>query len=112
MFFEEALLALSDPPITEAVQQHLCRAHSADSSTRRVRIGIDTTYDWMKIHEELKLDERRELPWLSLDMSDDLPGTSWVLVSAVVGIDEGQRVNVPLGRYVVATDVAHSSSPT
>ncbi len=108
MLFKETLLAFSDPPIPEAVQQHLRGAHSTYPRPRCIGIRVDAPRDRVEIHEEVQFDEWRKPPWLGLHMRDNLlkiARTSWC--DALVEM----LWDVPLGICALARGLAQSSNP-
>ncbi|KAJ2988947.1 hypothetical protein NUW54_g8946 [Trametes sanguinea] len=72
VLLEEALLALPDPPVAEAVQQDLRGTHSANARARRAGVWVDAAHDGMEVREDVQFDERCKLPRLALDVRDDL----------------------------------------
>lgn len=107
MLLEEALLALPDPPVPEAVQQHLRGAHSAYPRPRRIGIRVDAPSNRVQIHEEVKFDQRRKSPRLGLHVCDNLlkiARTSW---RGALGETLG---DAPLGRCALARGLEQSGN--
>lgn len=107
MFFEEALLALPDPPVSETVQQHFRGTHSTYSRPRSVGIRVDATSDRMEVHEKVKFDERRKSPRLSLHVRDNLLKIARLYWRGALG---ETLWDAPLGRCALARGLEQSSN--
>jgi hypothetical protein len=84
--------ALTRPPVAEAPKEHLAGAHPADAVARAVEGHIWARGYVRDVREEVELDERLELAWLSLQIFHDLCVGSEYCVVPVKGGVRGQKM--------------------